>query len=63
MFFYRCHAIEAKLGRAFATLKPYSLYPLADYFAGTVRGNKAEHFLPAEAGHQDPGPVAVQMAC
>ena len=31
------YRVEEKLGRAFAELKPYALYPLADYFAGTVR--------------------------
>jgi len=40
-FFHRVYAITARLGRVFAELKPYPLYPLADYFAG-VAGSPAQ---------------------
>ena len=36
-FFHFVYRIEQKLGRTFAELEPYPLYPLSDYFAGTVR--------------------------
>jgi hypothetical protein len=35
--FHMVYRVEEKLGRAFAELKPYPLFPVADYFAGTVR--------------------------
>jgi hypothetical protein len=33
LFFDRCYSIEAALGRVFATLTPYALYPLDNYFS------------------------------
>ena len=36
-FFHLVYRIEQKLGRTFAELEPYPLYPLADYFSGTIR--------------------------
>ena len=36
-FFHTVYRIEQKLGRVFRELKPYSLYPLDEYFNGTVR--------------------------
>jgi len=36
-FFHCVYRIEKKLGRIFAELKPYPLYPVADYFAGSIR--------------------------
>jgi hypothetical protein len=36
-FFHQVYRVEEKLGRAFAETEPYALFPLADYFAGTVR--------------------------
>jgi hypothetical protein len=36
-FFHMVYRVEEKLGRAYAELEPYALYPVADYFAGTVR--------------------------
>jgi hypothetical protein len=36
-FFHMMYRVEEKLGRTFAELEPYALYPVADYFAGTVR--------------------------
>ena len=32
-FWHVAYRIEQKLGRAFRELKPYGLFPLADYFA------------------------------
>jgi hypothetical protein len=35
-FFHTIYRIEQQLGRTFADLKPYPLYPLDEYFGGTV---------------------------
>jgi hypothetical protein len=40
-FFHAVYRVEEKLGRVLATLQPYPLFPLADYFRGTVRGTRA----------------------
>ncbi len=36
-FFHAIYRIERVLGRAFSELEPYALYPLDEYFGGTVR--------------------------
>ncbi len=36
-FFHAVYRVQEKLGRVFRELKPYSLYPLDEYFGGTVR--------------------------
>jgi hypothetical protein len=36
-FFHSVYEIEQKLGRVYAELKPYPLYPLDEYFGGKVR--------------------------
>ena len=36
-FFHLVYNIEEKLGRVFAELEPYPLYPLDEYFGGMVR--------------------------
>jgi hypothetical protein len=36
-YFHHLYDIEARLGRIFAELAPYSLYPVAEYFSGTDR--------------------------
>jgi hypothetical protein len=36
-FFHQIYRIQQRLGRMFHDLKPYPLYPLDDYFAGTVQ--------------------------
>jgi len=35
-FFHLVYRVEQKLGRTFSELEPYPLYPLADYFSGSV---------------------------
>jgi hypothetical protein len=37
-FFHAVYRIEEKLGRTFREVRPYSLFPLDEYFGGTVRG-------------------------
>jgi hypothetical protein len=36
-FFHHVYLIESRLGRVFAELAPYSLYPVSEYFSGTTR--------------------------
>lgn len=36
-FFHAVYRIEEKLGKVFAELQPYALYPLSDYFNGPSR--------------------------
>jgi len=36
-FFHMVYRIEQILGRAFADLEPYGLYPLSDYFEGVLK--------------------------
>ena len=40
-FFHACYRIEQKLGRVFAELQPYALYPLDEYFQ-VVTGRTAD---------------------
>ncbi|HLY18739.1 MAG TPA: hypothetical protein VKR61_16020 [Bryobacteraceae bacterium] len=35
-FFHTVYRIEQKLGRVFRELEPYSLFPLDEYFGGTM---------------------------
>jgi hypothetical protein len=36
-FFHNVYNIEERLGRVFAELTPYALYPVSEYFAGATR--------------------------
>jgi hypothetical protein len=36
-FFHAVYRIESKLGRAYRETEPYGLFPLDEYFGGTVR--------------------------
>ncbi len=36
-FFHEVYRIQQKLGRVFRELEPYALYPLDEYFGGSVR--------------------------
>jgi len=36
-FFHAVYRIEQKLGRVFAELEPYGLYPVDEYFGGPIR--------------------------
>ena len=41
-FFHSAYAIAERLGRAFAELRPYPLYPLSGYFEGVVQARHAD---------------------
>jgi hypothetical protein len=36
-FFHSIYRIEQRLGRVFAELQPYALYPVSEYFGGMIR--------------------------
>jgi hypothetical protein len=36
-FFHSIYRIEQRLGRVFAELEPYALYPVSEYFGGLIR--------------------------
>ncbi len=61
-FFHACFRIEQKLGRVFAELKPYPLYPLDEYFQGTVRGAKVASIPVEEDLPRQHAPVAPPLA-
>jgi hypothetical protein len=48
LFFHTVYRIQKRLGRVFRDLEPYGLYPVADYFAGTLPG-KTLIFMPEPA--------------
>jgi hypothetical protein len=43
-FFHNLYRIEQKLGRTYRELKPYSLYPLDEYFGSTTNPDFSESF-------------------
>ena len=45
-FFHAIYRIERTLGRTFCEIRPYPLYPLDEYFGGTIRKD-AGHALEA----------------
>lgn len=48
-FFHAIYRIQQRLGRAFAELQPYPLYPLRDYFHTVLRGGRKEPVRAFEA--------------
>lgn len=48
-FFHTVYRIQQKLGKVFRELKPYALFPLDEYFGGTVRKPLPPNVLPMPA--------------
>ena len=48
-FFHTVYKIEQKLGRTFAELEPYALFPLDEYFSGMIRKPPAATARPVAA--------------
>jgi hypothetical protein len=44
-FFHQVYRIEQKLGRVYRELRPYALFPLDEYFGGTVRAHPPQAFM------------------
>ena len=53
-FFHAIYRIERLLGRAFSELQPYALYPLDEYFGGTVRARGPVRALESAPARQNP---------
>jgi hypothetical protein len=47
-FFHTVYRIQEKLGRAFAEVEPYALFPLDEYFSGLVR--RDPNYVPSSLG-------------
>ena len=55
-FFHMIYRIQQKLGRAFAELEPYALYPLSEYFHGATRRSAvSQNSLAADGGTSPEG--------
>ncbi len=52
-FFHAVYRVEQKLGKVFMELRPYALFPLDEYFGGTVRNEE-----PVSPPDPDPLPEA-----
>jgi hypothetical protein len=52
-FFHAVYRIQQKLGRVFRELKPYSLYPLNEYFLTTIQNERpaAPKVVPIRRGN------------
>jgi hypothetical protein len=48
-FFHAIYRIESILGRAFSEITPYPLYPLAEYFGGSIRKDAGRAMTPVPA--------------
>ena len=61
-FFHEVYKIEQALGRAFAELEPYALYPLNEYFGGVVKKEASRalsvHPMPTRSGPRFPLPLS-----
>jgi hypothetical protein len=58
LFFHVVYTIQQKLGRVFAELEPYSLFPLDEYFGGTTRSGPVDietYRTQAAVGQAKPG--------
>ena len=54
-FFHEIYKIEQALGREFANLEPYALYPLNEYFGGVVKkGVRSSLAVQPTGGHMEP---------
>jgi len=55
-FFHNLYRIEQRLGRVFAELEPYALYPVAEYFAARRHCEPVRACIPiateAESNHE-----------
>ena len=55
-FFHHVYDIESRLGRVFAELTPYPLYPVSDYFGGATRVERPlKSLLEEDTGEPVPG--------
>ena len=58
-FFHSVYRIEHKLGRVFAELEPYALFPLDEYFGGMT--HEPAPLVPASLARRPPKASAVRL--
>jgi hypothetical protein len=58
VFFHSVYRIEHRLGRVFATLQPYPLYPVNEYFGGVIARNRLVTRLEEEDEEYFDEPIA-----
>lgn len=56
-FFHMAYRVEAKLGKVFAELQPYPLYPTDDYFARRNPGVRVQPLVPPAERYANGRPV------
>lgn len=56
-FFHAVYRIQQKLGRVFAELEPYALYPVDEYFSGTRRHTE----IIDRRKETNPGPIPIRI--
>ena len=61
-FFHAIYRIERTLGRAFSEIRPYPLYPLDEYFGGTIRKDAVPRAGSDSGGDQKPPAGAVAFS-
>ena len=59
-FFHRVYSVAASLGRMFAELRPYPLYPIRDYFGGVVQSSNLTLLTPELDAEEAPPPGLFQ---
>lgn len=62
VFFHALYRIQQKLGRVFREIRPFSLYPVDEYFAGTVRRRVKVVAMPAPPKAQPVQPPLRKIA-
>jgi hypothetical protein len=64
-FYHQIYRIQERLGRVFAELEPYALFPLDEYFGGSKRGNAANVYkfeaTPQNAAKGKPLPLPLPI--
>lgn len=56
-FFHAVYRVQQKLGRIFRELKPYSLYPLDEYFGGKIEKHALRDVQPKVIPIRSNGPI------
>ena len=57
LFFHHVYSLEELLGRAFAELRPYALYPVSEYFAGAESAAARRRFHVSDYVEREPEPL------
>ena len=58
-FFHAVYRIQQKLGKAFAELEPYPLYPVSEYFGGVINKDPFEPLPPLSAARSRKAPPLI----